>query len=272
MNKYVFYGASLLVVIAIYLVFATIARVFKSSASVELEQKHQQLLAAKAAKAKAETERTKAEAEQRRRERIQLTEEETALIDSLDFDGELILKLKRFTGTDIKPLLQVDHESNSYEDPAAPCEGIFLQSSNPDWQSSATYRYISYEYGDLIAECESKGYLLFFNHSYTYGNGLAIIRGSEPWDILRYRKINANDMGFSTEQIIAKLKEWDVVRVLSASFDSIQIKFADFPSDPKSLAQSIASFCPDVLEQTGKTLAQLEDYLDVSDEIYLWWD
>ncbi|MCH4295923.1 DUF4253 domain-containing protein [Shewanella sp. 3B26] len=272
MNKFVVYSTSLIVVAAIYMLLTTIAKVFKSSATDELEKKHQKAMANKAAKAREEAERAKTEAEARRRERIKLTEEETVLIDSLGFDSELILKLKRFTNSAVKPLLQVHNQDITYEDPAGPCEGIFLQSSNPDWQSSVAHKRISFDYGDLMTECESKGYLLFFNHSYTYGNGFAIIKGSEPWDVLHYRKTNANNMGFSTEEIIAKLKEWDVVRVLSVSFDSTLVKFADFPSDPKALAKSVVAFCPDILQQNDSTQEQLEDYFDVCDEIYLWWD
>lgn len=264
-NKLMFYALSLLVIIAIYIVLEIIARVFKSSDAIELEQRHRYIMAKKALKAEQD-------AAKRIIDRITLSESESALLSSLDFDPDLILKLKKLTKSEAKPLLQIHHEDITYESPDAPCEGIFFPIPDAYFQTSHNYGSVIRDYGDLMDECESEGYLLFMNDSHTYGKGMAVIKGSEIWDAIRYRKTRADNFGLCTEDIIERLKTWDVCSVIGVSFDWVLIKFANYSSDPNRLAQEIYTFCPDTVMQGCGTIEHLEDYLDVSDEILLWWD
>jgi len=260
-----FYALSLLVIIAICIVLEIIAKVFKSSDAIELEQRHKFIMAKKAFKAKQDAAR-------RITDRITLSESECALLSSLDFDPDLILKLKKLAKSEAKPLLQIHHEDNTYESPDAPCEGIFFPIPDAYFQTPPNYGSVFRDYSDLMYEFESKGYLLFMNDSHTYGKGMAVIKGTEIWDVIRYRKTRADNFGLCTEDIIERLKTWDVCSVIGVSFDWVLIKFTNYSSDPHRLAQEIYAFCPDIVMQGCGTIEQLEKYLDVSDELLLWWD
>lgn len=200
-------------------------------------------------------------------QRSTLQKNEVDLITQLEFDQNLILKLKQYAGGPIEHLPKVNSEDITYENEGEFVDGLFLPYSlhSGKFISTSNYDFIA-----LKQELLSSNYLIFKNKSYRYGEGIAVLKGTEQWDILRYRKTFADDI--STEDIIKQLKYWNVAEIIGVDFDKVEIDFGYYHHDIKQLAHEIYEFCPDIIVQGLGTLEQLEEYLDVRTDLTLWWD
>ena len=127
----------------------------------------------------------------------------------------------------------------------------------------------------------------------------------ESLEVVRNAQTEAPNFNLDTEQIVARLKEWQAIctlRVVGADVDSVDIEFDTLPKDMDDFVEELCDFCPDVvdhgiasirdmIEEMGEAPAdiqQLIEGLDLEDEesgleilkreiklkkrVTLWWD
>ncbi|MBE9174886.1 DUF4253 domain-containing protein [Synechocystis salina LEGE 06155] len=66
------------------------------------------------------------------------------------------------------------------------------------------------------------------------------------------QQTNGINCDITTEDLIAKLQEWDRqygIEISEVAFDSLIVHFKELPADLTALAQEIYEFCPDVIDQ-----------------------
>jgi hypothetical protein len=243
MNKFIFFGLTMLIIVSIYCVLSLIARIFRPPEADYLEKKYQQVMADK-------------------KLIDSLANDELQLLKKLDFSTKLLSKIKPINTNKITQLHKVYTEcADEFDDEYF--EGVFLSCSEREAKMAIH---------DLKHEFQQQGYLIFRNDSDHLGSGLAVIKGSEPWDILRYRQTDGCNYGLDTEAIINKLRDWEVTEVLGVGRDWVEFDFGRFADDEMALATELYEFCPDIIEQGLGSVEELADCLDVSTQITLWWD
>ncbi|QUS60135.1 DUF4253 domain-containing protein [Synechocystis sp. PCC 7339] len=66
------------------------------------------------------------------------------------------------------------------------------------------------------------------------------------------QQTNGINYDITTEDLIAKLQQWDGqygIEISEVAFDSLIVRFQNLPTDLKALAGEIYEFCPDVIDQ-----------------------
>lgn len=137
-----------------------------------------------------------------------------------------------------------------------------------------------------------------FNHEYK----IIVLRTRDQFDVLRLTETNGANYDLDTDDVIAKLQEWDArlgVSVTGANFSSVAVKFSRLPDDVRAFALEINEFCPDTLGQNfggiyhemdedeltelgleyDETLDEpeaglelLTAHLQQTKSVFLWWD
>lgn len=66
------------------------------------------------------------------------------------------------------------------------------------------------------------------------------------------QQTNGDNYDITTEDIVAKLQQWDSqygIAISDVAFDNLIVSFKQLPEDLAPLAQEIYEFCPDVIDQ-----------------------
>jgi Domain of unknown function (DUF4253) len=126
------------------------------------------------------------------------------------------------------------------------------------------------------------GTLAFIGASHWYGdekNGnrveVVVANGASQFDILRVARSDAANFDMDTEDLVAKLHEYDAlygIDIYTAETDTVCFSWLRTPTDTQAMARSIYEFCPDIVDQGCETLDALEEILKSTNEVYLWWD
>ena len=72
------------------------------------------------------------------------------------------------------------------------------------------------------------------------------------FDALQDAQTNGANYDVMTEDIIAKLEEWDAqfgVEISNVTHSTVNVKFAKVPDDVVKMANDIYELCPDIIEQ-----------------------
>lgn len=88
----------------------------------------------------------------------------------------------------------------------------------------------------------------------------------DRYDELRRHQTDGANYGHETEDIIARLKEWDAkygIDISDVSRDSVTVAFKRLPEDAAPLAREIYEFCPDTVDQN---FGCYEEMLDAAEE------
>jgi hypothetical protein len=105
---------------------------------------------------------------------------------------------------------------------------------------------------------------------------VAVIRGTDHYDILRVMRTADINGDKATEDVIAHLKQWEQrypFNIWGANHDWVLAKFRKFPDDLLAFAREVIAFAPDGYsqgdwdseEQYARTLRRERGF-------YLWWD
>jgi len=98
---------------------------------------------------------------------------------------------------------------------------------------------------------------------------------SDKYAVLGLYGVSANEMEWSTRQIIAWLRDFEQdhpFRLRGCSFDVVEIEFTNPLADPESVAGRLARFCPDLICQNFPSMAALVRHLASTRRVHLWWD
>lgn len=106
---------------------------------------------------------------------------------------------------------------------------------------------------------------------------IAIIPGTDQFDILKIQQTNGDNYDISNEKVISKLKEWNrsyPFNIIGADYDWVEANFEVFPEgeDLKAFAKKIYKFCPDIVEQGSGSINGLIEEMKETRKLYLWWD
>ncbi len=190
-----------------------------------------------------------------------LSTHEQALAENIGFDP-LILKKVKASGFKIEALTGVSRTGNSFI-----ANGLSFKT--PEQKSHAVVK-------QLDAEMTSLGYRIYIQElGYGYlPDRVAIIKSQDPFDILRTRKTHAYTADLDTEQIIARLREWDKrfgLKLMGAGYNWVKTEFERVPEDVTSFSREVLQFCPDVLLFSSGTLAQLSRDITSERSLFLQW-
>ncbi|HEU4670117.1 MAG TPA: DUF4253 domain-containing protein [Dyella sp.] len=107
------------------------------------------------------------------------------------------------------------------------------------------------------------------------GTEVVVGKGSSQFDILRIAATDAINYGMATEDLVARLRQWDAaygIDIYKASTDSIELRLKTLPPDLHAFAVQLYGFCPDIVDQGVGTVDRLEEYVRQTHTISLWWD
>jgi len=195
--------------------------------------------------------------------KIDNKEEELRICASIDLDTNIANQLMALTKNTISQIPMMD-EGGQATDSVGP--GVISK--------------VNYGEGNNIVrvhkeEFKKKGYLFFV---YENGNGeryLALLKGADEYDILRYIKTNGINHGIETRDIIARLKKWNKDHefvIIGASMDWLEIEFITTPTNLDSYAEEVYAFCPDVVDQGTGDLKTLKSEIIRTRGMFFWWD
>lgn len=188
------------------------------------------------------------------------------LVKSIDFDPGLISELKDKLKSEVKQLPAIDAETadiirSEY------FNGIYLDA--PAEENAGEY------VSRLKEKFRKKGYLIFYQEESYDKENIAVIKGTDELDILRYRKTNAINYGMENEDILKKTSEWNSkygLIILGCSRDWIEISFNTLPDNLNVFAQEVFEFCPDIVYQGVGSVENLEEAILFTQGVWLWWD
>jgi hypothetical protein len=104
---------------------------------------------------------------------------------------------------------------------------------------------------------------------------LAIISGTDPYDILTIMHTNGDDDDVSHEDVVDKLKEWGKrcpFEIVGAGNDWIEIEFRIMPHDLKAFVEEVYEFSPDAVGEGTANIARLIKEIDTTNRLMLWWE
>jgi hypothetical protein len=107
------------------------------------------------------------------------------------------------------------------------------------------------------------------------GAEIVVAPGKDQFDILRLAATDGVNYDLDTEQIIARLRQWDAafgIDIWYAETDTVRMKLRALPPDPKGFAKALYGFCPDIVDQGVGDMDALERQIAEDRAIYLWWD
>jgi hypothetical protein len=136
---------------------------------------------------------------------------------------------------------------------------------------------------------------------------IGVLKGTDVCDFLRLQNTNGANFDLDTEDIVARLAQWEKrcsLFIVGAGFDWLDLQFDTLPDDLQAFAEEVYEFCPDTLDQgyvgpplgngreisdmsqeemlemveelgaaiDSQTPADLAEYLQREKRLWLWWD
>jgi hypothetical protein len=194
-----------------------------------------------------------------------LKQTETSLLTKIDFKVELFTEIKEVTKNEIKQLPAIEEETGDILGRKF-FDGVFSEVSEEravDFvkKSKTTFK--------------ENGYLIFVFEGEGNKKNIAVIKGTDELDILRYRKTNGINYGLGNSDIINKISEWKAkygLMVIGCGRDWLQVEFDKLPTDLETFANEVFAFCPDSVDQGAGTIEKLKETILEQKGVWLWWD
>jgi hypothetical protein len=104
---------------------------------------------------------------------------------------------------------------------------------------------------------------------------IAIIKGTDQYEILRIMHTNGVDDDVSHEAVIAKLKQWEKrirFEIVGAENDWVEIEFRTMPQDLKAFAEDVYEFSPDTVNEGTRSVDELIKDISATKRLVLWWN
>jgi hypothetical protein len=104
---------------------------------------------------------------------------------------------------------------------------------------------------------------------------IGILKGTDQYGILRIMNTNGDEYDISNEDVIERLKEWEInspFDILGADGDWVEIEFRILPKDLKAFAEEVHDFCPDAVDEGPGSTSELAKEIQKTKKLFLWWD
>jgi hypothetical protein len=104
---------------------------------------------------------------------------------------------------------------------------------------------------------------------------IAIIKGTDPFDILTIMHTNGDDDDVSHDDVVNKLKQWGKrcpFEIVGAENDWVEIEFRIMPRDLKAFVEEVYEFCPDAVGEGAGNVTRLIKEIDTTKRLMLWWE
>jgi hypothetical protein len=194
-----------------------------------------------------------------------LTQPETDLVSRINFDVGLISEVKDLTKSDIKQLPAVDLETGDILNDKY-FDGIFSETTE-----EKAVMFIK----RLKSKFRENGYLIFLFEGDDNKKNVAVIKGTDDLDILRYRRTDGINHGLENEDIVKKISDWKSkygIIVIGCSRDWLHVEFDNLPANLDEFANEVYGFCPDSVDQGVGTIDNLKLAIKEMNGLWLWWD
>jgi Domain of unknown function (DUF4253) len=104
---------------------------------------------------------------------------------------------------------------------------------------------------------------------------IGIIKGTDQYEILRIMHTDGNEYDISNQDVIDRLKEWEInspFDILGADGDWVEIEFKILPKDLNAFAEEVHDFSPDAVDQGPGSIAELAKEIQKTKKLLLLWD
>lgn len=104
---------------------------------------------------------------------------------------------------------------------------------------------------------------------------IGIIKSTDQYEILRIMHTEGNEYDISNQDVIDRLKEWEInspFDILGADGDWVEIEFKILPKDLNAFAEEVYEFCPDAVDQGPGNIAELAKEIQKTKKLLLLWD
>lgn len=203
---------------------------------------------------------------------IQLSESEKTLMDSIQFDYDILKTVRIYTDSSITIL---SSSFNFYIDSLQKVETITKNHKGFSLKSDQERaRGMVLKLNDQFKE---KGYFIYISEqNFGYeSDEVSVLKATNQFEILMVEETDGINYGLENKDVIAKLREWNIkypFQIIGAGFDWVEAIFVKKPSDMKAFSKELYEFCPDIVDQGVGSVKNLETEMNKSDVLYLWWD
>ncbi|MHB8846006.1 MAG: DUF4253 domain-containing protein [Nitrospirota bacterium] len=104
---------------------------------------------------------------------------------------------------------------------------------------------------------------------------LAIIKGTDPYDILAIMHTNGDVDDLSHEDVMERLREWGKqcpFEIIGAENDWVEIEFRTLPGNLKAFVEEVYEFSPDAVGEGTANAARLIKEISATKRLMLWWE
>ncbi|MFA5074184.1 MAG: DUF4253 domain-containing protein, partial [Nitrospirota bacterium] len=184
------------------------------------------------------------------------------LIKTIKFDRHVALIVKEIAREPIKRLIGYDGDGYQIVAP-----GIAVQVPKEETDhilSSLRKKLLPLHYMPFIVEMNPN----------LKTDKIGILKGRDPYDILRIMHTEGQDYDISNGDIISRMKEWEKIAsfyIRGADVDWVAIEFRTLPRNLMSFVDEVADFSPDTIDQMG-TKEKLIKTIQKTNRLLLLWD
>lgn len=198
-----------------------------------------------------------------------------ALVDELAFDVNLVSEIRKHTDSAFRKAEGNGDAELGFKDPANyqsfKAKKVNGLSFNLSEQMSNTIL------ASLHDKFKDKGYIMYVSEG-NLGHApdeMTVLKTDDMFDVLRFEGTNGVNHDIFTEDIVEKLKLWNSqfgLDIFAASFDLVQARYIELPPMLEAHANETYEFCPDVVDQGTGSVEALQEQMQQSKQLYLWWD
>jgi hypothetical protein len=185
------------------------------------------------------------------------------LAKTLKFDRKVLIIAKEATADHIGRLIGFDEENYQI---IAPGIAISVpEDKTDDILSSLRKKLFPLKYMAFVVEMNA-GLKI---------DKIGILKGTDQYEILRIMHSDGDDYDISNQDVIDRLKEWEIhspFDILGADVDWVEIEFKTLPKDLKAFTEEVYDFCPDAVDQGPGSTAELAKEIQKTKKLFLWWD
>lgn len=202
----------------------------------------------------------------------QLSSQELALVQKLEFDEKLI--------ADLKQELDVSFFQYESSDPGYSYEDGELERTGVIPVLGISFEYEEEHVPALLEQkrgiFHAKGYLIFESESTSLGypSTVTILKSVDQFDILRIEKPDGINYDILPEDVFQRLEAWDQkygIEIYGADYSWVNLRIKS-PIDIEQLALEIFEFCPDIIGHSEENVGEIEHYLSEGLILSFWWD
>ena len=193
-----------------------------------------------------------------------LSPKEQQLIKKLNFETELMVLLKNETAQELVQLPAIDQETGDVL--KGFYNGICSKTKTDD-----NYTIVK----KLKDQFRGKGYLIFTFIGEKDESYIAVIKGRDELDIIRYRRTDGINYNLQNKNVVEQLEKWkskNDFNILVCGRDFLQLEFKTLPTDLDAFAKEVYKFCPDIVDQGVGDIKNLKSAIKEMNGLYLWWD